>query len=90
MPDAAFESAFSELAHASLREKAPGLMEYLVGFQILDKNDEDTHAVAVFGFKVGNLFAPGNQSPIDDDLAKACLPCRTSLIQRLTNRFLLG
>lgn len=60
MPDAAFESAFSELAHASLREKAPGLMEYLVGFQILDKNDEETHAVAVFGFKIGNqwFYAP--------------------------------
>jgi len=60
MPDAAFESAFSELAHASLRETAPGLMEYLVGFQIIDKNDEESHAVAVFGFKVGSqwFYAP--------------------------------
>lgn len=60
MPDSTFEAAFSELAHANLRDKAPGLMEYLVGFQLLDKNDEDTHAVGVFGFKVGGqwFYAP--------------------------------
>lgn len=56
MADSSFELALSDLAHASLADKAPGLMEYLVGFQTLDKNDEETHAVAVFGFKVGNQW----------------------------------
>jgi hypothetical protein len=60
MPDSSFEIAFSDLAHASVAEKAPGLMEYLIGFQLLDKNDEETHAIGVFGFKVGNqwFYAP--------------------------------
>ena len=60
MPDSNFEIAFSDLAHASVAEKAPGLMEYLIGFQLLDKNDEETHAIGVFGFKVGNqwFYAP--------------------------------
>ncbi len=60
MPEAEFERAFSDLAHASLRDKAPGLMDYLVGFQLIDKNDDETHAVGVFGFKVGDqwLYAP--------------------------------
>lgn len=29
MPESSFEIAFSDLAHASLAEKVPGLMEYL-------------------------------------------------------------
>lgn len=58
--DSSFVTAFSDLAHASIAEKCPGLMEYLVGFQLIDKNDEDTHAIGVFGFKVGNqwFYAP--------------------------------
>lgn len=61
MPDSNFERAFADLAHAALRDKAPKLMNHLVGFQLIDKNDEDTHAVGVFGFKVGGkqwFYAP--------------------------------
>lgn len=54
--DSSFVKAFSDLAHASISEKSPGLMEYLVGFQLIDKNDEDTHAIGVFGFKTGNQW----------------------------------
>jgi len=55
-----FERAFSDLAFARLRDKAPALLDHLVGFQLIDKNDEDTHAVGVFGFKLGRewIFAP--------------------------------
>jgi len=60
MPDAEFEKTFSDLAHARLRDKAPGLLDHLVGFQLLDKSDDDTRAVGVWGFKVGNewMYAP--------------------------------
>jgi hypothetical protein len=60
MPDKQFEMAFSDLAHASLQELAPGLQDHLVGFQLIDKNDSDTQAVGVFGFKVNKrwLYAP--------------------------------
>lgn len=60
MPDADFERTFADLAHANLRDRAPILLDYLVGFQMLDKNDEGTRAVGVWGFKVGDewMYAP--------------------------------
>ena len=54
MPDAEFEKTFSDLAFARLRDKAPGLLDHLVGFQLLDKSEDNTHAVGVWGFKVGD------------------------------------
>ena len=51
--DSNFERTFSDLAYARLRDKAPTLLDYLIGFQLLDKNEEGTHAVGVFGFKIG-------------------------------------
>ena len=53
MPDTEFEQTFADLSYARLRDKAPALLDYLVGFQLVDKNEENTHAVGVFGFKVG-------------------------------------
>ena len=60
MPDADFERTFADLAHASLRDRAPILLDHLVGFQLLDKSEDDSHAVGVWGFKVGNewMYAP--------------------------------
>lgn len=58
--DQPFEQAFSNLAHSYLRDKAPKLLDYEVGFQLIEKNQENTKAVGVFGFKLGNqwLYAP--------------------------------
>lgn len=58
--DSNFERTFADLAYARLRDKAPSLLDYLVGFQLVDKNDEETHAIGVFGFKVGGewVYAP--------------------------------
>ena len=58
--DAPFEQSFSNLAHAYLRDKAPTLLDHEIGFQLLDRNQENTKAVGVFAFKVGSqsLFAP--------------------------------
>jgi len=58
--DLPFEQAFSNLAHAYLRDKAPSLLDHELGFQLLDRNQENTKAVGVFGFKVGShmLYAP--------------------------------
>lgn len=55
-----FEKTFSDIAYARLRDKAPSMLDYLVGFQLIDKNEEETHAVGVFGFKVGKewVYAP--------------------------------
>lgn len=58
--DVNFEKTFSDLAFTRMQDKAPSLLNYLVGFQLIDKNDDDTHAVGVFGFKVGPewVYAP--------------------------------
>lgn len=58
--DTQFEQAFSNLAHAYLKDKAPGLLDYEVGFELMEKNEDNTKAVGVFGFKVGAqwLYAP--------------------------------
>jgi hypothetical protein len=54
--DVPFEQAFSNLAHAYLQDKAPGLMDHEIGFQLLDRNAENTKAIGVFAFKVGSLW----------------------------------
>lgn len=55
-----FERSFADLAYAVLKDKAPKLLDYMVGFQVVDKNEEDTKAAGVFGFKVGKqwFYAP--------------------------------
>ena len=55
-----FEKAFSNLAYTYLRDKAPRLIDSLVGFQLVDRNEDNTKAAGVFGFLVGNqwLYAP--------------------------------
>jgi hypothetical protein len=58
--DTSFEQAFSNLAHAYLRDSAPKLLDHEIGFQLLDRNRENTKAVGVFAFKVGSnwMYAP--------------------------------
>jgi hypothetical protein len=58
--DTPFEATFSSLAHQFVADKAPKLMDYEVGFQLVSKNNENTKAVGVFGFKVGPqwLYVP--------------------------------
>jgi hypothetical protein len=55
-----FEQAFSSLAYAYLKDKSPRLLDYIVGFQLVDRNEDNTKAIGVFGFKVGDqwLYAP--------------------------------
>jgi hypothetical protein len=58
--DQQFEQAFASLAHAYLKDRAPGLLDYEVGFQLIDRNEDNSKAIGVRGFKVGSqiLFAP--------------------------------
>lgn len=55
-----FEESFQRLAYEYVRNQAPGLMPYVVGFQCLQTNEDKTKAAACYGFKIGNewLFAP--------------------------------
>jgi hypothetical protein len=58
--DVPFEQALASLAHAYLKDKAPGLLDYEVGFQLMDRSEDNSKAVGVRGFKVGSklLLAP--------------------------------
>jgi len=51
--DTNFEKSLSDLAYSSLQDKTPALLDYLVGFQVVDVNEDQTKAVGVFGCKVG-------------------------------------
>ena len=55
-----FEQAFSSLAYAYLRDKAPRLLDHMLGFQLVDRNEDNTKAIGVFGFQIGDqwLYAP--------------------------------
>lgn len=55
-----FESSFSSLAYAYLKDKSPRLLDYIIGFQLVDRNEDNTKAIGLFGFKVGEqwLYAP--------------------------------
>jgi hypothetical protein len=59
-PEAGFESSFASLAYVYIRDKAPALLDYMVGFQLVDKNEDNTKAVGIFGFKMDNqwVYAP--------------------------------
>jgi hypothetical protein len=59
-PEAPFEQSLANLGLSYIKDSSPGLMDYLVGFQLLDQNDDNTHAVGVFGFKVSDdwLYVP--------------------------------
>lgn len=51
--ETSFETAFANLALASLQDRSPGLLQYLIGFQVMDSNDEKTQGVGIFGCKIG-------------------------------------
>lgn len=51
-----FEQAFAALAYACVKDKSPRLMDFVVGFQLIDRDEEDTKAFGVFGFKVGDAW----------------------------------
>jgi hypothetical protein len=55
-----FEQSFASLAYAYIQDKAPGLIDYMIGFQLVDRNEDNTKSVGVFGYKVGNqwLYSP--------------------------------
>ena len=49
-----FERAFGSIAFTYLQEKAPGLLPYILGFQLLDRAEQGKKAVGVFVAKLGN------------------------------------
>ncbi len=59
MPDSAetaLEQTFADLANARLRDKSPALLDYLVGFQLVENNDDGSKAIGIFGFEIGDSW----------------------------------
>ncbi len=58
--DLDFEKQFEQIAYDYIKQRAPALMPYIVGFQVVDKNEDNTKAVGMYGFKVGDnwLYTP--------------------------------
>ena len=54
MPDnnQQFERAFGELSFAAIRDAIPILMRFMIGFQLVEKSDNNAAAIGVFGFDV--------------------------------------
>lgn len=55
-PEQGFEQALSSLGYAFLKDKAPRLIDFIVGFQLIERNEDNTKACGVFGFKVGDMW----------------------------------
>lgn len=58
--ESSFEQAFASLAFTYLKDRAPKLLDKLIGFQLLEKSEDNSRAVGLFGFKLGDqwLYAP--------------------------------
>lgn len=50
------EQDFSSLAYSFLKDRAPSLLPYLVGFEIVEADEDGSRAVGLFGFSVGKSF----------------------------------
>ena len=51
-----FEQDFSKLAFMFVQDRAAPLMPYLLGFETVDRSDDGSRAVGIFGFKLGEDY----------------------------------
>jgi hypothetical protein len=58
--DSQFERSFAEMAFSVIQDRSPRLIDYLQGFQLIDRAEDRRKAVGVFGFLVGKqwMFVP--------------------------------
>ena len=47
-----FEAKFGQLSDTLIHEKAPAMAPYKIGFQLVEKNDDETRAVGVMAYKI--------------------------------------
>ena len=51
-----FAQDFANLAFQFMQDRAPALMKYLLGFEVVDRAENGTRAVGIFGFKIDGDF----------------------------------
>lgn len=54
--DTQFENDFSNLAFTFIQDRAPALMNYIIGFETVDRSEDGTRAVGIFGFKIDDDY----------------------------------
>lgn len=94
--DSSFEQSFASLADAYLRDKAPSLLDYMIGFQLIDRDETGSKAVGVMGFKVGGTWLLMPVFFLDGDLKghellyiknqDLFVPCSENWVNYLLNR----
>lgn len=52
----ALEKALASMAHTEIKNKAPELLKRLVGFQLVDKTDDDRKAFGMFGCRLNDKW----------------------------------
>jgi len=50
------ERDFSQLAFAFLQDRAAGLLPYLLGFEVVDRDEDGSKAVGIFGFNISGHY----------------------------------
>ena len=56
--DQQFETQLSNLAYSFLQDRAPALIDYVMGFQLVDKDDDGTSGVGVLRREAMTAVAP--------------------------------
>lgn len=51
-----FEDDFGSLAYQFVQDRAPAMIPYLLGFEVVDRNEDGSKAVGIFGYKVDDDF----------------------------------
>ena len=51
-----YEDDFGSLALQFVKDRAPALMPYMIGFEVVDRSEDGSKAVGIFGHKVGDDF----------------------------------
>jgi hypothetical protein len=50
------EQDFARLAYTFLKDRAAGLIPYLLGFEVVEREEDGSKAVGMFGFKIGKDY----------------------------------
>ena len=90
------EQDFSRLAYTFLQDRAAGLVPYLLGFEVVERNEDGSQAIGIFGCKLGEqyyyvptFFINGQIKGMDLLYSKETnmfMPVRESWINYVVNR----
>lgn len=56
MPETSFESKFGQMVDSKLSESMPSLIKYRIGFQVVDKTEDEKRAVGIYAFIINNVW----------------------------------